>query len=123
MESSRLEVGAVFRAYHATPFLSGGIQYIFFACHRELPLIHLRHSATTCPTGSSGRTSQGFPYVVEVEHNGSAIFRQPLGMQFTPTSDVLLYLLTGGSRLRHFAGECAHDMLALSLLSSTMSKG
>ena len=26
MESSRLEVGAVFRAYHATPFLSGGIR-------------------------------------------------------------------------------------------------
>jgi hypothetical protein len=34
MESSGLEVGAVFRAYHATPFLSGGIRYIFFACHR-----------------------------------------------------------------------------------------
>ena len=34
--------------------------------------------------------SHGFPYVVEVEHDGPAILGQPPGIQFAPSNDVLL---------------------------------
>ena len=44
-------------------------------------------------------------------------------MDFTPASNVLSHPFTGRLRPRHFAGECAHEPLAVSLLDSTMSKG
>jgi hypothetical protein len=66
--------------------------------------------------------SHGFPYVVEVEHDGPAILGQPPGIQFAPSNDVLLCVLTGGLRPRHFADECAHEPRAVSLVNLTMSK-
>ena len=101
MESSRLEVGAVFRAYHATPFLSGGIRYISFACHRELPLIQSAPLSHHLPHRFRRLTSHGFPYVVEVEHDGPAIRGQPPGIKFAPANDVLLCMFTGSLRPRH----------------------
>ena len=68
-------------------------------------------------------TSHGFPYIVEVEHDGSAIFGQTRGMELTPASDVLLCVFTGRLGPRHFAGECAGEPQAVSLLNSTVSKG
>lgn len=67
-------------------------------------------------------SSLGFPYIIEVEYDGSSVLRQPLGMELTPANDVLSYLLTGRLRPRHFAGECAHESPAVSLHDSTMSK-
>jgi hypothetical protein len=40
-------------------------------------------------------TSHGLPYVVEVEYDGSAIFRQPPEMDLTPASNVLSHPFTG----------------------------
>ena len=89
--------------------------YRSFICATQPP--------TYYSTGFVWPTSHGLPYVVEVEYDGSAIFRQPAEMDFTPASNVLSRPLTGRLRPRHFAGESAHEPLAVSLLDSTMSKG
>jgi hypothetical protein len=66
--------------------------------------------------------SHGFPYVVEVEHDGPAILGQPPGIQVAPSKNVMLCVLTGGLRPRHFADEYAHEPLAVSLVNLTMPK-
>ena len=68
-------------------------------------------------------TSHEFPHIVEVEHDGSAIFGQTRGMELTPASYVLLCVFTGRLGPRYFAGECAREPQAVALLNLTMSKG
>ena len=68
-------------------------------------------------------SSLGFPYIIEVEYDGSAVLRQPFGMEFTPANNVLLCLFPRDLRPRHLAGESAHEPRAVSLHDSTMSKG
>jgi hypothetical protein len=86
---------------------------------RSCRSFRLRHSATN---RFRLLTSHGFPCVVEVEHDGPAIRGQPPGIQFAPANDVLLCVFTGSLRPRHFADECAHGPLAVSLLNLTMPK-
>ena len=83
-------------------------------------LFSLRHSVTN---RFRLLTSHRLPYVVEVNYDGSAIFRQPPEMDLTPASNVLSYPFTGRLRPRHFAGECAHKPRAVSLHDQTVSKG
>jgi hypothetical protein len=88
MESSRLEWEWYFelitRRFFQAGFNTSSLR-VTASCHS----FHLRHPATTYHIGSAGLTSHGLPYVVEVEYDGSAIFRQPAETDFTPASNVL----------------------------------